>query len=288
MDAAPKRRTRATKPTREAGRVTARDVDLLAFVGRARAATTDQIAALFFGERSTASRRLARLSGAGLLRVHVPHLNDPNWYVLTERGQTVLVKEGVAEESLFPGRLPKRDALDHLRHLNDFRVALLLACRERSDVALRVFLADHDLRRIAGQSTPPLVPDALVELDRPGRSPLALVVEIDLAQESVAFFARTKGVYTRDAAKERASLWGMARWRPMVVAPTPSRLRSLARALVEVEAGALWLGTTFETLRVEGMLGPAFATIAEVAATGTNDALRFPLRLVPVSEVVAP
>lgn len=285
MNIRAKRRSRATRPTRRAGRLTGRDVELLTFVGRAKAVTTDAITALFFGDRSTASRRLARLAGAGLLRVHVPHLNDCNWYVLTDRGATALAVEGVDPDSLFPGRLPKHDALDHLRHLTDFRVALLLACRARPDVALKVFLADHDLRRLAGSNTPPLVPDAIIDLDRQGRGSLVLVVEIDLSQESAAFFANTKGVYTRDAAKARTPLWGMAPWRPIVLVPTATRLRSLARTLVEVGAGDLWLGATFETLSKEGVFGSAFATLSAVAATPRDEPLRYPLRLVPAPEV---
>ena len=277
------RRTRASKPTRGAGRLTARDIEMLTFIGRARAVTTDAVATLFFGDRSTASRRLARLAGAGLLRVHVSHLNDPNWYVLTDRGATALAADGIDPDTLFPGRLPKRDALDHLRHLTDFRVAVLLACRARPEVTLKVFLADHDLRRLAGTSTPPLVPDAIVEFERPACAPLMLLVEIDLAQESAAFFATTKGVYTRDAAKTRTPHWGMARWRPIELAPTETRLRSLARALANVGADTLWLGTTFGTLQAVGVFGAAFATMAAVSATLKEESLRFPLRLVPAN-----
>lgn len=279
MEAKP-RRSRRTKPTKTARALTARDVELLTFVGRAKAATTDAVAALFFGERSTASRRLARLAGAGLLRVHVPHLNDPNWYCLTERGVKALLAEGVDGDTLFPGRLPKSDALAHLRHLNDFRVALLLACRARPDVELSILLADHDLRRIAGLATPPYVPDVVVELQRAGMPPLALFVEIDLAQESAPFFASTKGAFTVASAREKAVLWGMRAWRPVVLASTGTRLRSLARAMAAAGAGDLWLGSTFEALGREGVFGPAFAKLSAVAAVPRDASLAFPLRLV--------
>ena len=123
----PPRRSRRDRPTKRAGRLTERDIELLTFVGRSRVATTEALAMAFFGDRSTCSRRLARLTGAGLLRVQVEHLNAPNLYTLSERAAEHLVAEGIDEDALHVGRFPKREALEHLRHLAELRAAFLVA-----------------------------------------------------------------------------------------------------------------------------------------------------------------
>lgn len=271
------RRRRHEKPARQVGRFTDRDLAILQFVGRCRAVQTGILAALYFGDPSTCSRRLARLVGAGMLRCHVVHLNAANWYTLTERAAEILVAEDVAEESLFTGRLPSAETLEHLERLNEFRAALTLACRDEArGVTLRTFLADHDLRRMAGSNTPDLVPDAIVQLARQGAPTVGLAVEIDLAHYSPRIVAERKGRVTLALRKAHAPLWGLPDgWRPLFLAPSVARLRPVARALVEEGAGDLWWGATFDLVAERGPCGATFASMAEIAAAPRAEPVPF-------------
>lgn len=274
------RRRRSEKPTKRAGVLTARDFEVLTFVGRSRVASTEAIARAYFSDRSTASRRLGRLLGAGLLRVHVETLNVSNLYTLTERAADLLVAEGVDEEALHVGRFPKREALDHLRYLAELRAAFLVGVQERRDIALDVFLADHDLRRLAGEKVPSYVPDALVKLATPS-GPVGLLIEFDCGHQTAKLIAETKGRATRLAAEARAPLWGLTPWRAVFIAPSAARLRSVARSLVDEGAGPLWLGTHVERLAEVGVFGGAYGSLPTIAATARGAEL-------PLDETIAP
>ncbi|MBI5515266.1 MAG: replication-relaxation family protein [Deltaproteobacteria bacterium] len=279
------RRRRTEKPARRIGRLTDRDLAILEFVGRCRAVQTTILAALYFGDPSTCSRRLARLVGAGMLRCHVEHLNAANWYTLNERAAEILVAEDVAEESLFTGRLPSAETLEHLERLNEFRAALLLESRDAAHgVTLRTFLADHDLRRLAGAHTPDLVPDAIVQLAQGNAPTIGLAVEIDLAHYSPRIVAERKGRVTLGLAKAHAPLWGLPDgWRPLFLAPSVARLRTVARALVDEGAGDLWWGTTFELIVERGPLGPAYASMREIAAAPRGEPVPFTRSVLPAT-----
>jgi|GEM_PF-1477593 len=277
------RRRRAEKPSRRVGRLTARDLAILEFVGRCRAVQTPIIAELHFGDTSTASRRLARLVGAGVLKCHVEHLNAANWYTLTERGAEILIAENVAEESLFTGRLPSAETLEHLERLNEFRAALTLACREEArGVSVTCFMADHDLRRLGGSNTPDLVPDAVVQLARAGAPPVGLAVEIDLSHYSPRIVAERKGRITLALRRAHAPLWGLPDgWRPLFLAPSVARLRTVARALVDEGAGDLWWGATFDLVAERGPLGAAYASMADIVAAPKGESPPFTRSVLP-------
>lgn len=271
------RRRRSEKPARRVGRLTDRDLAILEFVGRCRTVQTSIIAALYFGDPSTCSRRLARLVGAGVLKCYVEHLNAANWYVLSERGAEILVAEDVAEESLFTGRLPSAETLEHLERLNEFRAALTIACRrEELGVTVGCFLADHDLRRMAGTNTPDLVPDAIVQLTRRDAPTVGLAVEIDLAHYGANIVGEKKGRVTLALQNAHAPLWGLPHgWRPLFLAPSVARLRSVARALVLEGAADLWWGTTFDLLAERGPLSAAYASMTEIAAVPRGEPVLF-------------
>lgn len=284
------RRRRSEKPARKVGRLTDRDLAILEFVGRCRTVQTSIIAALYFGDPSTCSRRLAKLVGAGVLKCHVEHLNAANWYTLTERGAEILVAEDVSEESLFAGRLPSAETLEHLERLNEFRAALTLACRqEELGVSVGCFLADHDLRRMAGTNTPDLVPDAVVQLTLRDAPSVGLAVEIDLAHYGAHIVGEKKGRATLALQKAHASLWGLPHgWRPLFLAPSVARLRSVARALVTEDAGDLWWGTTFDLLAERGPLGVVFASMTEIATTPKGEPVPFTRSVLPTTPGGAP
>ncbi len=275
------RRSRTERPEEREGRLTPRDLDLLTTVGRQKVATTDQLAHLYFGDRSTASRRLARLVGMGFLKVAVQNLNTSNLYLLTKKALAVLVREGVESESLHLGRVPASEHLEHLRALGDFHAMLAREVAADEELALDLLLFEHDLRRLSGSPPPEYLPDLLARLVRPRLDPLGLAIEIDLGAESAEFVARTKARVTVALARERRPLFGLDRWRALVVAPARARLRSLAAAIVAEGGGELWLGTDFGRLQETGVLGLAFATCASIAATARADAVAFPLSLLP-------
>lgn len=265
------RRPRARRPKRT-GRLQARDTRVLTMIGRTKGATIPQITALHFGDPSTAARRLAVLNGMGLVNVLVRSLNLPNLYTLSKRGVAALVRAGVDADELFSGRLPTAGGLDHLLGIGDLRVALLLEVDETPGLRIETLLLDHELRRLAERETAAHIPDLLVRLVRPDRQELTLALELDLGEESAAFFGRTKGTTTMAIARAKAPLWGFSPWRPLVVDPSLPRLRHLARALDEVGAGDLWLGTTTEQVNKTGLLGPSYASARTIVRTA-KDAL---------------
>ncbi len=275
------RRSRTERPEEREGRLTPRDLELLTTVGRQKVATTDQLAHLYFGDRSTASRRLARLVGMGFLKVAVQHLNTSNLYLLTKKALAILVREGVEAESLHLGRLPASEHLEHLRALGDFHAMLAREVGAHDGLALNLLLFEHDLRRLAGSPPPEYLPDLLTRLVRPRMDPLGLAVEIDLGAESAEFVARTKARVTVALARERRPLFGLDRWRALVVAPARARLRSLAVAIAAEGGGGLWLGTDFGRLQETGVFGRSYATCTTIAATERADAITFPLTLLP-------
>lgn len=275
------RRSRTERPEEREGRLTPRDLELLTTVGRQKVATTDQLTLLYFGDRSTASRRLARLVGMGFLKVAVQNLNTSNLYLLTKKGYVTLVREGVEAESLHLGRMPASEHLEHLRALGDFHAMLAGGLAAHEGLSLDLLLFEHDLRRLSGSPPPEYLPDLLVRLVRPNMSPLGLAVEIDLGGEAVEFVARTKARVTVALARERKPLFGLDRWRALVVAPARARLRSLAAAIAAEGGGGLWLATDFARLQEVGVFGAAFATCAAVAATPRTNAVTFPLSLIP-------
>lgn len=260
------RRSRAQRPAAGRWRLTERDRTILHSVGRMAQATTDQVCRLFFGETSTASRRLAKLVAARLLDVRVCDPSAPNVYTLSSRGLQLLSGSGVDAVELHCSRVG-RHLDEHLRAINDIRVEFVLVTRQQNALQVDAFHSDLDLRRASGSPPPAYLPDAMVELAMtPGR--LALVVEIDTGSESAAVFAR-KVDATVSLWRANRKCWGAApgTWRPAVFVPSEGRARALARTIVERGGGPLWLVAETAKVRRTGILGAVFATADNVAAT---------------------
>jgi DNA-binding MarR family transcriptional regulator len=270
------RRSRDERPEAGKFRVTERDQDLLRAVGRMKVASTEQLRKLFFADPSTASRRLSKLTALRLLTATVADLNRPNLYVLTEKGRDLLVELGIESADLHVARpVPRIDP--HLMALNDLRLALTLASRSRSGVAVTRFVADHDLRRVDGTS--PYIPDVLIEIEEEGAAPVHLVAEIDLGGERAAQFA-PKIETTVTLARSGRAVWGLTwPWRPVVLVQTPSRLRTLAQAIVRGGGGELWIGGLLDRVLADPF-GSVFATASMVEKTPAGSELTFPGRLV--------
>ena len=275
----PARRSRATPPERRDVRVMARDLDILTTVGRMGCATTEHVTRLWFGDPSTGSRRLAKLVAARFLRVHLGRLDEPNGYVLTERGVEVLERHDVDVATLHRSKVGR--SLDaHLRALNDVRVEFVLA--ERAGLfRVEAFHADLDLRRAVSGKMPRYLPDAIVEITPCRGEPLALFVEIDLGTESATTFA-SKVRVTVEADADGAELWGVmpGSWIPVAIAPTPGRVRSLARAIMGAGGSDLWYLSEFGRFREHGAGGVVLARPEDVLQTRRGEEIPYRGRLV--------
>lgn len=275
------RRSRIERPEVALATVTARDLELLRGLGRMRISTTSQLRRLFIPGRTAATRRLATLHGLGLVRVHVVGgLNSENLYSLTAAGLRLLVDEGVAADELHVQRSLLRPDL-HTVAVNDLRIALVLAARERPDVRVEFFAADHDLKRQSvreKRKLPAYVPDALVRLAFPAGA-LGLVVEFDRGTEHRAQF-EPKVTATVDAWRRGAAIWGLHPFRPLLVTESEARVRFLSEIITRSEGGALWL--VAEKDRFEAAPFGGVVTTAEmVAATPRGRSIDWNILLVP-------
>jgi hypothetical protein len=260
------RRSRTARPTCRRYRLMPRDTEILFAVGRMAQSTSDQLCRLFFGDRSTGYRRLAKLVALRLLKVSVYHQDEPNVYSLRPEAINLLVESGMERQALYLSRV-KRHLDVHLKCLNDVRLELVLAARTQNDMKLESFHSDLDLRRMSGIVAPAYIPDAIAELQLVS-GPLALIIEIDLGSEGLSVFA-SKIEATVILWRREKRCWGAAagRWRPVVFVPSTVRARALARTIVELGGGALWLLAEFKRLREQGAFGPIFASATDIAAT---------------------
>ena len=123
-----------------AGHLTDRDRELVRLVARHRVLTTDQLAALAFGNITTARHRLAVLVRLGLLRRFRPHLQTgsaPWHYVLGPIGAALLGQEDRDEKRWLPMvradrqlALERSQRLGHMTGASWFFVALARHARE--------------------------------------------------------------------------------------------------------------------------------------------------------------
>ena len=265
--AAVTRRSRSERPVARRYAVTARDREVLFAIGLMAMATTDQIRRLFFGDASTASRRLAKLVALRLLDAHVSLTNAQNIFTLTRKALGLLEANDMDMTLLHQARVG-RSIDSHLLMMNELRVQFVLGVRKNPGVDLRSFSADLDLRRQAGSSPPSYVPDAIVDLLLPtGR--LVLIVEVDTSTEATSVFAK-KVAQTIDLWSAAEACWGAGRgiWRPVAVVPGAGRARALARAIVKQGGGDLWLLAEAQNICTRGIFGSVFAAASEVAAIG--------------------
>ncbi len=280
------RRARDARPEPNRYRITERDHELLHAIGRMKHATTNQIAALFFGHVTAATRRIAKLFALGLLAVHCQDLNAPNLITLTAKGEKLLVSRGAARSELhIARRVERRD--DHLRVVNDLRVGLVLAGRTRPDVRLDLYLADHDLRRTLGRAarTAEYIPDAIVRLVPAAGRALHLVVEVDLGTEWKAHLvAKVRAVH--ELASAHAPVYGLAfPWRPLVLAPSIARARAIARVIGEEHGGDFWALGLIERVTADPY-GASYALARDLVGSEA-DVDPFRRRLVPPPEEVS-
>ena len=284
---------RLTRPEGREYELTLRDIEILLAIGRMGRATSRQLLRLFFRDPSTGYRRLRVLFGAGLTNVTASHSDEQNTYTLTGKGVSVLVKRGFDRNQLHQSRAVGCGVDLHLQYLNDVRVELILATRERPDVTLDRFYADLDLRRAAGERPPAYIPDSIAELaispvkptDPP--RPLVLILEIDLGSEGGSVFA-SKVDTTVELWRTRRKCWGAepGTWRPVVFVNSSTRARTLARLITNHDGGELWFIGALDRLADVGALGPIFALAQDVAAADRRQPIDYRTAIAPPTATV--
>ncbi|MEI7511914.1 MAG: replication-relaxation family protein [Candidatus Uhrbacteria bacterium] len=257
---------------------------MLAAVGRMKIASTRHLR-VFFGDRSTLARRIAKLFAAGLVVVWNPSQNGENRITLTPRGLRLAVAHGFAADDLHVARRVERDDV-HLARLNDLRIAFVLASRARPEIEVAQFTSDHDLRRQLGVKAARrdvVIPDALVMLTAPGYE-IRVALELDLATETGRQWSR-KVRTTVERYRQGRDLLGLAHpWRALLVAPSEIRLRHLARVTAEEGGGELWIGALLGDV-IADPYGPKYALVGEIAKTARDGKLSLARCIVPAPAV---
>lgn len=278
----PHRRSRSEKPTVGCA-ITPRDLEVLAAIGRMKVASTRHLR-VFFGDRSTLSRRIAKLFAAGFVVVWNPSQNGENRVALTDRGLRLTVAHGYSTDDLHVARRTDRDDV-HLDRLNDLRIAFVLASRARPEIEVVQFTSDHDLRRLLGVKAARrdvVIPDALVTLAAPGYE-IRFALELDLSTETGRQWARkVRAIVERY--RQGRNLLGLAHpWRALLVASSEARLRHLAHVTAEEGGGELWIGALLGDVLADPC-GPKYALVSEIVKTARDDVLPLARRIVPPRE----
>ncbi len=266
------RHRRVAEAARPPMRLTDRDREVICAVHACRLLRGDQIAALFFGSRSTAQARLSRLFQHEYLERHFLSTvsggpaSSPALYTLGKRGVEVLVTDMGLERSDI--HVPPRGALgwrqvEHLLAVNDVRVAITRAAKaqgwdleEWRDAA--AFRADPDYTVVADKKgkkqRKPVLPDGYFCLDTP-RGKARCFLEVDRGTEALARFRPQVRVYQAYTASGGYQARFQAKsLRVLVVTTTARRLASL-QAAVRAEGGdrKYWF-TTFDRVTAESVL----------------------------------
>jgi len=273
-----KERRRSSRRRRVRGRgarLVDRDIDILLALLKMRLLRTTDISSLYFSAVGTCQKRLRKLFDAGLVRSIVTDLAQENRYGLTPLGHRLL------EEALPDGAVPayrpaprvdSRGAA-HLDLMNQYRIALARAAPEHG-VKLVRFTPEWELR--SAEPLAKLIPDAAVVL-AVDRRRIEVALEIDIGTESPSVVAKKVMRYQAARLQDRR-VCGVRFPVVLIIARTPGRARSLARALLPINARGVLLGAAPLALEhgglVHGLAPPVEAAKwkaeAEVAVFGNG------------------
>lgn len=262
--------------------LTERDCELLRMVNACRALRTDQLEALFFGSRSTAQFRLAKLFHHEYLNRHFLSVvsdapaRSPAIYTLGKRGAQVLVSRFGYERGDL--RLPKGGTLgwhllEHLLAINSFRVAITLAARApgfqlSSWLDETVFRAKPDYVQIQDRSgrlrKKPVFPDGYFVLSTP-RGTARFFLEVDRGTEELSRFSPQIAVYEAYVASgQYQARFQTKSLRILVVASSEKRSASLQRVVARMGGdGKYWFATLDQVNSQTVLTAPIWRQLGE-------------------------
>lgn len=296
--ASPKRRKRLERTLDLPGfQLTERDIRLVDWIYRLRAATTDQLQRLLFpsgslyserGRRTQCQYRLKLLFHHGYVTrderpMRISDGKQPLVYFLDKRGAELLAAQAGVEVTDLDWRARDNTAkaghlfLEHLLATNDVRIAFTLAA-ETKGLALPVWLDDRTLRRaemkayvlIPGEDKVAIVPDGFFQLEFPDGMVFSHFLEAD--RRTVTGVSNKAGrrdwarkVRAFSAFKESGQYeqrYGAAEFRVLTVTTGAQRLENL-KAITEAEGGGrrFWF-TTYEQLTSETALSAPIWAVA--------------------------
>lgn len=249
-----------------------RDIAIIQAVNDYRALLGSHIEALFFTSRSTAQYRMSRLYQHEFLEryflttVSGGPASSPTVYTLGKRGVQVLVDTCDYEREQL--RIPKRSTfawgfLEHLLKINDFRVAVTLACRANGwQLEIwqdePIFRADPDYvvltNKRGKEQRKPVLPDGYFCLNVV-QGKTRFFLEIDRGTEPHSAFRPQVEVYqvytTSGQYQERYQAKSL---RILIVTTTPRRLANLKAVTQKAEGDRKYWFTTFDQITAETVL----------------------------------
>lgn len=257
-----RRASRRSRVGKRGFRVQSRDLDVLLALAKMRLLRTSDLTRLFFDAKGTCQKRMRKLFDAGLVRAIMNDVSDENRYALTPMGHAFLIE--AQDDTVPPWRPPPRvkgRELTHLDLLNACRIALAKGAAATGGSLVR-FTPDWELRSQSPLAD--LIPDAAVVLELPSRR-LEVALEVDAGTIAPSLVAKRLAKYEARRMM-RAPVFGLAAPVVFLVAVTPRRARSLARALRgSAGSGEVLLGAAPYVLADGGISSGASASVAALA-----------------------
>ena len=175
-------------------RLMPRDVEILKMLATFRIMRQDQIQQLFFTSRSTAQYRLSHLFQHGYVQRHFLPVYagwSPTLYTLDKKGISLLRREHGMSKIVVWDSENGHEFLSHTLAIHDFRVAVMVACRESGYTLVR-WVNDWELKssydRVKiDERYISLIPDSYFTIQTPYGS-TSFFLEMDMGTMTVGRF----------------------------------------------------------------------------------------------------
>ncbi len=251
-------------------KITERDIQVVKSVSELRFATAKQVALMINSNLQTARIRLYLLWQNKLLdRVDLPLFvgegSPPSIYVIGSHGRRLIAEQ----LGIDPGKVNRVDSsrnyyflLHHTLRRNDFRSAILAACRARDDLEFLFWKQDRNVgdtvfvRNGRGdQVRVPLVPDGFMCISTP-RGKMCAYVEIDRGTIGHRKFKMKQlGYYEWWKQKQCFEKYGVKNFRVLTITTNDRRMGNLIRTTIKASGSATGSGffwfTTFDRIDLE-------------------------------------
>jgi len=208
-----------------------RDVEILAWIGRAGVVELPDVANLFWGgtsgARAAAARRLRVLADNGLLHITVTALHKPNRVSLLPRG-VEFVPLRIADGAVLRTRIDGTSvSSDHLAASAAVWASVAVRLARPGGPQLRRFMTEAEIRRTVGSRADGLIPDGIAFLEGAGGA-AAFAIEVDLGTEALPVLNRKLARYAPFLA-DRVPFHGISLDAAIIYAPGPTRLERIGR-----------------------------------------------------------